>query len=305
MFALRLRTGFQLRTRRSEINTVDGRCSVLEFLIYSDESVSRGDYFSNFYGGALVTSRDDAEVRAALAARKAELNLGSEVKWQKITEAYEDKYIALIDTFFDLIADGKVKIRIMFTQNMFRRRGLTREQRDEQYFILYYQFIKHGFGLRYRDNLEPARLRLLLDQLPDTKEKVDRFKGFIVGLNRNPAFKRAGLSICREHIADVDSKRHDVLQCLDVVLGSMQFRLNDKHLEIPPGQRRRGKRTRAKERVYKHISKRIRAIYPGFNIGITTGLIGGGKELRWHHPYRHWLFISPDSEVVGNSKRDR
>ncbi|WP_294196852.1 DUF3800 domain-containing protein [uncultured Sphingomonas sp.] len=278
---------------------------MLEYLIYSDESVSKGDYFSNFYGGALVTSRDDATVRRVLAEKKAALNLGGEVKWQKITEAYEGKYIELMDAFFDLIESNKVKVRIMFTQNMFRRRGLTADQRDQQYFILYYQFIKHAFGLRHRTNDEPARLRLLLDQLPDTREKIERFKGFVVGLNSNPAFRRAGLSIAREDIADVDSKQHDLLQCLDVVLGSMQFRLNDKHLEIPPGQRRRGKRTRAKERVYRHISKRIRAIYPGFNIGITTGTAGGGKELRWTHRYRHWLFISPDSEIVGSSKRDR
>lgn len=264
-----------------------------------------GDYFSNFYGGALIASRDHAQVREALAARKAELNLGSEVKWQKITEAYEGKYIALVDTFFELITAGKVKVRIMFTQNMFRPRGLTADQRDQQYFILYYQFIKHAFGLRHRENEEAARLHLMLDQLPDTKEKTERFKGFVVGLNSNPAFRRAGLSIAREDIADVDSKQHDVLQCLDVVLGSMQFRLNNKHLEIPPGQRRRGKRTRAKERVYKHISKHIRRLYPGFNIGITTGTVGGGKELRWRHPYRHWLFVSPDSEVVGTSKREK
>lgn len=278
---------------------------MLEYLIYSDESVSKGDYFSNFYGGALVTSQDHTDVQKCLAVRKAELNFGSEVKWQKITEAYESKYIALMDTFFDLVAGGKVKIRIMFTQNMFQRRGLTREQRDQQYFILYYLFIKHAFGLIYRPSDEPARIRLLLDQLPDTREKTERFKGFVVGLNSNPAFRRASLSISAQDIADVDSKRHDILQCLDVVLGAMQFRLNDKHLEIPPGKHRRGKRTRAKERVYKHISKRIRAIYPNFNIGITTGTFGGGKELRWHHAYRHWLFTSPDSEIVGTSKRDK
>ncbi len=30
----------------------------MQYIIYCDESVKRGDYFSNFYGGALVRSND-------------------------------------------------------------------------------------------------------------------------------------------------------------------------------------------------------------------------------------------------------
>ena len=71
----------------------------------------------------------------------------------------------------------------------------------------------------------------------------------------------------------------------------MQFRLNDKHLDKPPGSNLRGRRTIAKERVYKAISARIRGLRPNFNIGIDTGL-DGEKANRWHHPYRHWLFQS-------------
>lgn len=84
----------------------------------------------------------------------------------------------------------------------------------------------------------------------------------------------------------------------------MQFRLNDKHLEKPAGKHRRGKRTVAKEAVYKHISARIRRIYPGFNIGISTGT-GGELANRWNHPYRHWLFTPADREIVGTGKRKR
>lgn len=89
---------------------------------------------------------------------------------------------------------------------------------------------------------------------------------------------------------------HDILQCLDVVLGSIQFRLNDKHKEIPLGAKRRGKRTIAKEKLYKHINGRIREIYPGFNIGISTG-VKGDKSNRWKHPYRHWLFLPANKKV--------
>jgi hypothetical protein len=73
----------------------------------------------------------------------------------------------------------------------------------------------------------------------------------------------------------------------------MQFRLNDWHLKKPPGQRRRAPRTVAKEKLYKMILGRIRRIYPGFNIGESTG-IQGDIANRWRHPYRHWKFLPSD-----------
>jgi hypothetical protein len=83
---------------------------------------------------------------------------------------------------------------------------------------------------------------------------------------------------------------------LDVVLGAMAFRLNDMHLKKEPGQRTRGKRTIAKEKLYKHINTLIRQLYPNFNIGDSTGL-GDEKENKWKQPYRHWRFIPKDFDL--------
>jgi len=90
-------------------------------------------------------------------------------------------------------------------------------------------------------------------------------------------------------ISEIKSHNHILLQSLDLILGAMQFRLNDKHKEKPQGSPTRGKRTIAKEKVYKHINKKIRDIYPNFNIGISTGT-GGEIQNRWYHSYRHWSF---------------
>jgi hypothetical protein len=194
----------------------------------------------------------------------------------------------------------------MFTQNIHVPRNLTAEHVEDAFFILYYQFIKHGFGLIHCPSSEmPVHLRIYLDRLPDTKEKADRFKAFLCSLTQNPDFRRARLAITKENLTDVESHEHDILQCLDIVLGSMQFRLNDKHKETLPGSRLRGNRTRAKEAVYKHINRRIRGIYPNFNIGITTG-INGDVANRWHHPYRHWRFVPSERLVLdGQSKRSK
>jgi len=95
---------------------------------------------------------------------------------------------------------------------------------------------------------------------------------------------------------EVDSHKHILLQCLDMVLGAMAFRLNEMHLEKEPGKRLRGKRTIAKERLYKHILERIRKIYPNFNIGISTSLQGEVENL-WKYPYRHFRFVPKNWEL--------
>lgn len=267
-----------------------------EYIIYCDESIDRGRYFSNFYGGVLVRSSDLEQVQKVLLNRKNELNLLKEAKWSKVTEQYLNKYLGLMETFFDLVEIDKVKTRIMFTQNSIVATSLRSEQLQNEYFLLYYQFVKHAFGLQYSNsNKLPIQVRLYFDDLPDTKEKVANFKSYIGGLNRFRQFEDANIKISLEQIAEVNSHNHPILQCLDVVLGSMQFRLNDKHKEKPEGSRVRGKRTIAKEKLYVYISQRIRKIYPNFNIGVSTAR----NDVRntWLHPYRHWLFKPKDHEI--------
>lgn len=266
-----------------------------EYIIYCDESADKGKFYSNFYGGVIVSSKDVENVNNLLREKASELGFTGEVKWQKVTAPYLDKYIQLINLFFDLMEQDLLKVRIMFTQNINIIRTTNEYQREYKYFLLYYQFIKHAFGLRFLPSTPqaPIRIRLYLDQLPDTKAKAQSFKGHIHGLQKDPIFRRIGLQFPEDQIAEINSKEHILLQCLDIVLGSMYFRLNDLHKEKPEGQRTRGKRTIAKEKLYKAISIRIRKLYPNFNIGVSTS--SEDKRNRFEHPYRHWLFVPEDS----------
>jgi hypothetical protein len=270
----------------------------MEYRIYCDESVKDGKFFSNFYGGVLVRSRDLRRVEKAINSVCEEHHFNSEIKWQKVTENYLTKYIALMDVFFDLMEADLVKVRIMFTQNANRPLNLSDEQLQNEYFILYYHFFQHAFGLPYSNpEKRPLYVRAYFDQLPDTLPKRQAFKEYIKGLQAKPDFRLAHIKFRKEDITEVDSRNHRLLQFLDVVLGSMAFRLNDKHLEKPAGARYRGKRTIAKEKLYKHINARIQRLLPNFNCGCSTGLRGGGMENRWLHAYRHWLFVPNVREV--------
>lgn len=268
----------------------------MRYILYCDESSDKGRFFSNFYGGCLLRASDRQAIEAELSSVKEENGLRGEAKWTKISEYNEGAYIAFVDAIFGFVEAGQLKMRVMFTQNINLAQNLADYQIGNEYFLLYYQFIKHAFGLRYcnPERYRSVTISVFLDDVPDTREKLDSFKNYLSSLSTYLVLSRARISIPKEEIADIDSSKHVILQAVDVVLGSMQFRLNDLHKAKPEGAKRRGKRTRAKERVYKHILKRIRTIYPNFNIGASTGQADGPSS-KWLHPYRHWCFVPSDS----------
>lgn len=274
-------------------------------IVYCDESRAKGRYFSNFYGGAVVNEKFRIFIESELKACKEANNLGAELKWTKITEAYKDKYIKFVDSFFDLVAEGYIKVRIMFTQNSNEAIGLSEQQIGNKYWLLYYQMVKHAFGFAYcqREGVR-TRLSVFLDDVPDKRSNFETFRDYVSGLTRSVEFREQNVHVPREEIADVNSKDHVILQGLDIILGSMQFRLNDMHLEKPAGKFRRSKRTRAKEEVYKHINKRIRDLHPGFNIGANTSF-GDDRRKLWTHPYRHWLFVPKEHRVLVGVGKER
>lgn len=61
---------------------------------------------------------------------------------------------------------------------------------------------------------------------------------------------------------------------MDIILGAMNFKLNNMDKEKMLGSNRRGKRTIAKEKLYKNILRNIKTIYPNFNIGVSTSSRG-------------------------------
>lgn len=271
------------------------------YIIYADESDKKGRYYSNFFGGVLLAAHERQPISAELDAKKAALGLLHEIKWQNVDQSNVDRYIDFIRTYFTYVASSRLKVRIMFTQNMRVPSNLEKRHYDDQYFLLYYQFIKYAFGLKYADHnpYQAVLVSIMPDKIPDTSERVERFKDYLCRIPSSAFMRAENLSIPKASIGDVDSRHHVILQGLDLILGSMCAKLNDKLLSKPVGKSRRGKRTMAKEKLYKAINKEIRDIYPNFNVGVGTACRYGPSD-RWTHPYRHWLF-TPNGYVMDRS----
>lgn len=262
----------------------------MEYILYCDESSDKGKKYGDFFGGCLVSSEFLREITDELERKKTELNLNGEIKWTKVTDNYLSKYLEIMDLFFSYIKDGKIKVRIMFRNINDVPSHPIENASDNKYFKLYYQFIKHAFGLKFMPKQrDPIYIRIYLDQLPDKKEKCTEFKRFLLQMPLTSDFLKSGIRIRETDIAEVRSHEHVLLQCTDIVLGAMFFKLNELNTVVPPGSKRRGKRTVAKEKLYNHINLLIRDIIPNFNVGISTGN-RGYKNPKWESPYRHWLF---------------
>ena len=266
-----------------------------QYYLFADESVQEGELFSNFYGGALVPLSEYEGVRKRLVAcKQAQGFQGDELKWQKVTPRDLESYKAIVSAFFIEMREGRVKMRVMFRNN---RDEYTqgRVPKKERYLRLYYQFIKHSFGFAYRGKeVRPFRLRLFLDRLPDTKLQIQTFKEYLNRLNKTDDLRESGILIEPQAISEIDSDDYILLQCVDIILGAMAFRLNNKHLVKPEGKRFRGKRTIAKDRLYKHIYAEISELYA--EKGVKNYDPKNGKHYkdfpfdRWTDAYRNWRF---------------
>lgn len=265
----------------------------MEYIIYCDESVGKGKYYSNFFGGVLVRNTDYDQIKQALDTRKSALNLTKEMKWIKVTSAYLGKYMEMMDAFFAFVKDKRLKVRIMFQRNDQMPSHLLKEQIENRYYVLYYQFVKHAFGLTHHERRddESVFLRVYFDEIPYPLDQRATFKTHIYSLQRNAKFRKAGIKIRMEDIAEIDSKKHSIQQCVDVILGSIAFMLNKKNEEVPEGAVERGSRTVAKERLFFHILRLIKESNGVEFFDISTSTPIQSIEDLWAIPYLHWKLI--------------
>lgn len=268
------------------------------YLVYLDESDKEGPYYSNFYGGIILKhdALDDfnARIRNIMANTKI---ADEEIKWQKVNALTLPIYMVIVDELFRFLAEGKARIRIFFRHNRHKPVALTAEDKRNEYTKLYYQFVKHAFGFSEAPRDGDNRLRLFIDEMPISPDQRKTFLTYLYGLKETPPFKRRNVYIIPNGVAEVDSKDHLPLQVMDVIMGAMCFRLNNKHKLKDAVTGKRPKRTVCKEKLYKHIRNKVCVITGRqFNIGESTGI--NSNIDRWEMPYRHWSFVPRFSEIT-------
>lgn len=260
----------------------------MKYYIYCDESDKKGINYSDFFGGALVKQSHVLAIEKEIADFKAKHSYKGELKWNKIKIHHKKIYTEFVELIFQIIKKYDIKVRIFFRQNInLPSYDLTENHKKKTYFYLYNQFLKHHFGLQII-NKEITRIQIYADDIPDKKgDSIEEFKRWVC-----KAFNDQGIVLKDEDISEVESSKHGILQIVDVLLGAIQFKLNDKDkFRIKP--REIPTKTKLKTEVYQLINKEIRKLepqdrYKNFNIGVNTARLNERDVLDL--PWRHWNF---------------
>ena len=250
------------------------------YIIVSDESTRKGRNYSYFFGGCIVKESEYARISLILNSLKNTYNL-HEIKRQKINEYNVDKYIAIIEAFFDYIKSGSIKVRIMYAPN--NQLNNYRNGQIDTYEKFYYIFIKNAFSLfQAQENLF---LRIFMDELPESLQKNKVLKYYLSkGILKTTFSGTANNKVLlyKSRIEEVKSENHVILQCIDVILGVIDFYLNTNDEE------KHSKRGQAKMKLMNVLLKNIYHICPDFTFESSTGYFKTYKS--WLFPYKHLVF---------------
>lgn len=271
-----------------------------KLFIFCDESTDKGAFYSNFFGGVLVKGEHIGEVKKSIEQFIVDNGFTAEIKWSNINLTNYQRYIQFLDVIFGFVQEDKLKIRIFFSQNSRIPQSVTHFEPELKFTKLYYQFLKHAFGLKYcnEGSGEKMEIFIALDELPVNSFQKQAFRTYLSSISTQADFLSANLSIKTSNVSEYSSKNEVFGQVIDIVLGAIQFRLNKKHEYRDLAKPRTiPKKTKAKLAVYEHLNKLLREIRPYFNIGENTGQDGNLKN-KWHHSYRHWSFKAHSRGII-------
>jgi len=159
-----------------------------------------------------------------LQAYRDEHNMHAELKWAKVSPAKLDKYLKLVEYFFALNSSNHMHFHsIVFDSHAWRHGKYNKGDKDVGLSKLYYQLMLHKFvkiygnrgdlyvRLDHRNSSTPLEdIRRMLNSTAARDHKIDN----------HPV----------KQLVSEDSKKCDLLQLNDVILGSVCAARNGRHL---------------------------------------------------------------------------
>ncbi len=198
---------------------------IQDFAVFADESGISNDRHM-LVGATVVRKVFVRSLYQAMSDFRQEHSMFSELKWSKVSNQKLAEYKALIDIFFDFLERKALTFHVTtFDNHMWDHRRFNDNDPDLGISKLYYQLLLHQV-VRWHGDL--ATLYICLDRRLSTTplQKLHRI------LNAG-AKKEYKLSFGPVRVLTAkDSKKDDLLQLNDVVLGAVAAYKNKKH-EIP------------------------------------------------------------------------
>lgn len=202
-----------------------------EINIYSDESRHRAERFL-LLGGLWVRTEDVLFVEDEIKKIRKKhgyqndsgqwVNFLGEFKWTKISDKYLPVYKDIVDLFFRLIDQSKIRFCVMLVDTHNPAVQAYNNIKRDGFFKLMYQLYLHnckvpGIYKIYPDKITNPQHKVNLEALRVTLDK-SLMKKFV---DLVPPTNRPGHYV--SNITPVDSKKIQIIQMIDVVIGAIGY----------------------------------------------------------------------------------
>lgn len=188
--------------------------------IYCDESRQTQDRYMVF-GGIITTAKNVELFDKAMQLYREGQNMMAEIKWGKVSDKKLNEYKALIDLFFSL-NDALHFKSIVFDTYLIDYKTYSSGDKELGFYKFWYQFLLHSFGPYAK---KEDRYLIFMDwrhssyRLSDLKEVLNNGMRKKYGI-REDIFR---------NIQPLDSKKSNMIQLVDVLMGAIGYQWNGCH----------------------------------------------------------------------------
>jgi len=249
-----------------------------------------------FFGGIMGPQSDLERLDIELSKVKSAFNIQGEVAWGNVRGRNLNGYRAFVDCALDLIQRTDLRFRQVFLDRSLIRlneQGTITPIADlDLQYRIYYQFLKHAFGLRFLPPAKgpgPDRVLIRLDDHSSQRHKRD-LETFVTGLPGT--LGRRDLDV---EVTFRDSAKSCRLQACDLLIGAAGSHGNKAHLRRAPNQRGKTPKQQVRYEMAKYVYNKLRALdasergSAAFNWFESTGLSGQIRNL-FDYKLRIWKF---------------
>jgi hypothetical protein len=196
---------------------------IQDFAFFADESGISNDRYT-VVSGVTVHKSAIKMVYSTISAFRKRTNMNAELKWSKISDGRESEYRQLIETFFAMNNSKLLEFHaVSFDNHRWNHKKFNKDDSDIGLSKLYYQLIMQKLIDPHGDQ---SSLFVCLDNRHSSTDLSD----FHQMLNRG-AKKEFKLDYGPvTQLMFRDSKKDDMLQLNDVILGAITAMKNGRHL---------------------------------------------------------------------------
>lgn len=215
----------------------------MNYRVYCDESRQVGERFMTL-GGLIIPAANLPVFNASMSQFRAEQKMFAELKWQRVSNQKLTQYRRFVDYFFALNTSKQAHFHALIVDtHKVDHRVFNQGDKEIGFYKFYYQLLLHCFGKKYCDDRPDARIHLILDRrnsrysLEDLRTVLNNGLRSRWGIDTRPFVA----------IEPCDSKKSEVLQMTDILLGAVGFQKNG--FDLIAGSRQ------AKKELAAHIAK--------------------------------------------------